>query len=55
MCVCIGVVLEWDLVRLRPVHSEDSFGGAVWCMQANLQHSMLAVGSEDGQVRYSLV
>lgn len=46
----LGFVVEWDLIHLRPSQSQDSCSGAVWCMEPNRLGTLLAVGSEDGQV-----
>lgn len=48
--VLSGIVVEWDLAHLRPFQSQDSFGGAVWCMQPDRMGKLLAVGCEDGKV-----
>ena len=45
-----GTIQEWDLIRLRPSSSLDAAGGAVWCMEASPDGSLLATGSEDGRV-----
>ena len=45
-----GTIQEWDLVRLKPSASLDAAGGAIWCMEASPDHSMLAAGCEDGRV-----
>ncbi len=50
-CVPPGLVLEWDLERLRPRHTLDNSGGAVWCLVPNAERTVLAGGCEDGQVR----
>ena len=28
-----GLLVEWDLVSLRPLASTDSFGGAIWAIE----------------------
>ena len=45
-----GSVQEWDLLRLKPSSSLDASGGAVWCMEASPDLSLLATGCEDGRV-----
>lgn len=46
---------EWDLLRLKPSASLDAAGGAVWCMEASPDHSLLATGCEDGRVGVSFI
>ena len=45
-----GTIQEWNLVYLKPSTSLDAAGGAVWCMEANPDSSLLAAGCEDGRV-----
>ena len=46
-----GNVWEYDLEALKPIHSTDSHGGAVWSMAVNNDGTSLAIGCEDGHVR----
>lgn len=57
-----GVIIEWDLSRLRPKSTSDSFGGAVWsaCLRVRAggdaggdggDEAQLALACEDGSVR----
>jgi U3 small nucleolar RNA-associated protein 4 len=46
-----GMVIEYDLERLRPKHIRDSFGGGVWSLCINSSQTKLAVGCEDGCIR----
>ena len=45
-----GHVVEWDLLRLRPLTLLDSYGGAVWSLALDAAGVTLAVACEDGQV-----
>nr|CAG8600027.1 14375_t:CDS:10 [Entrophospora candida] len=46
-----GLIIEWDLIKLKMKKSADSLGGAVWCMKPNYANTMLAIGCEDGSIR----
>ena len=44
-------IIEWDLVKLRPLHASDSYGGAVWCGVLSPTQDQFCVGCEDGSLR----
>ncbi|KAI8905491.1 WD40-repeat-containing domain protein [Gorgonomyces haynaldii] len=46
-----GVVLEYDMVHLKPKSTTHSMGGPIWCMKPNQQNTRIAIGCEDGHVR----
>ncbi|XP_048576519.1 U3 small nucleolar RNA-associated protein 4 homolog isoform X2 [Nematostella vectensis] len=46
-----GEITEWDLNKLVPKLSVDSFGGAVWSLSINHSRTVLAAGCEDGCTR----
>ena len=43
-------MVEWDLLRLRPLTLLDSYGGAVWSLALDAAGVTLAAACEDGQV-----
>jgi U3 small nucleolar RNA-associated protein 4 len=49
-CGLHGTLTEWDLRRLSPRKSWDSYGGAAWAMSMHRPSDTLAVGCEDGGV-----
>ncbi|CAN0254424.1 unnamed protein product, partial [Phaeothamnion confervicola] len=50
-CGLDGCLWEADLRRLAPVHVRESYGGAVWCMDASRSQPLLAIGCDDGSVK----
>lgn len=46
-----GEIIEWDLERLQPLYTQDSYGGPVWCLKFSFSGKYLAAGCEDGSIR----
>jgi len=46
-----GELIEWNLARVSPKGSYDSYGGPIWCLSSNKVNDCVAVGCEDGSVR----
>lgn len=51
-CGLDGTIFEVDLLKLCYTNVRDVYGGAAWCMRAIHSLSLLAVGCEDGAVRF---
>ncbi|CAG8433076.1 10705_t:CDS:10 [Diversispora eburnea] len=45
-----GMIIEWDTTTLRQKKSNDSYGGAIWCLKNNYANTLLVVGCEDGSL-----
>ncbi|KAG9303417.1 hypothetical protein G9A89_013743 [Geosiphon pyriformis] len=46
-----GLIIEWDLDKLKPKKKLHSNGGTIWCMAANHSGTSLVVGCDDGVMR----
>lgn len=46
-----GVISEYDLKNGDKKYSEDSYGGAVWCLTAGNGNGKLVAGCEDGSLK----
>lgn len=47
-----GILVEYSLNKLAPIHSTDSHGGgAIWCMEISPSNTHLVIGCEDGAIR----
>ncbi|TFK76861.1 WD40 repeat-like protein [Pluteus cervinus] len=45
-------LLEWDIERGTLLQTINSQGGTIWCMAVNPSSSLLALGCEDGTIRF---
>ena len=45
-----GMIVEYDLITLRPKSEVAVTGGAAWCMDVNRDMSRIAIGTEDGYI-----
>nr|XP_039269150.1 U3 small nucleolar RNA-associated protein 4 homolog [Styela clava] len=46
-----GIISEYDLVKGTIKRTEDSYGGAVWCLAVGNKKGVIAAGCEDGSLK----
>lgn len=46
-----GIISEYDLVKGTVKQTEDSYGGAIWCLAAGAKKAVIAAGCEDGSLK----
>ena len=46
----IGLLEEWDFIRLKPRYSANLSAGPIWCLRASSSGACVAAGCENGKV-----